>query len=108
MPFDDVATLRAALARAEADAARTKAVNADLAARVALLEFQNEKMRRALFGRSSERGRLLVDQLELGFEELARTRRWPRRRQPAPASRRSPDRAHRANRCPPICRASAS
>ncbi len=73
VPFDDVATLRAALARAEADAARTKAVNADLAARIALLELQNEKMRRALFGRSAERGRLLVDQLELGFEELETT-----------------------------------
>jgi len=73
VPFDDIATLRAALARAEADAARTKAVNADLAARIALLELQNEKMRRALFGRSAERGRLLVDQFELGFEELETT-----------------------------------
>jgi transposase len=73
VPFDDVATLRAALARAEADAARTKAVNADLAARVTLLELQNEKMRRVLFGRSAERGLLLIGQLELGFEELETT-----------------------------------
>ena len=45
-------------------------MNADLAARVALLELQNEKMRRALYGQRSERGQLLVDQLELGLEEL--------------------------------------
>lgn len=66
----DVVVLRAALANAEAEAARTKAINADLAARVALLELQNEKMRRALYGQRSERGQLLVDQLELGLEEL--------------------------------------
>ena len=66
----DVTTLRAALVDAEAEAARTKAINADLAARVALLELQNEKMRRALYGQRSERGQLLIDQLELGLEEL--------------------------------------
>jgi transposase len=66
----DVTTLRAALVDAEAEAARAKAINADLAARVALLELQNEKMRRALYGQRSERGQLLIDQLELGLEEL--------------------------------------
>ncbi len=66
----DVTILRAALVHAEAEAARTKAINADLAARVALLELQNEKMRRALYGQRSERGQLLIDQLELGLEEL--------------------------------------
>lgn len=66
----DVTTLRAALLDAEAEAARTKAINADLAARVALLELQNEKMRRAPYGLRSERGQLLIDQLELGLEEL--------------------------------------
>ena len=50
MHSSDVTTLRAALIHAEAEAARTKAINADLAARVALLELQNEKMRRALYG----------------------------------------------------------
>jgi len=69
-PFSDVVKLRAALASAEAEAACARAVNADLAARVALLELQNEKMRRALYGQRSERGQLLVDQLELGLEEL--------------------------------------
>ena len=66
----DVTALRAALVHAEAEGARTKAINADLAARIALLELQNEKMRRALYGQRSERGQLLVDQLELGLEEL--------------------------------------
>jgi transposase len=73
VPSSDVVALRAALAHAEAEAARTRAANADLAARVALLELQNEKMRRALYGQRSERGQLLVDQLELGLEELEAT-----------------------------------
>ena len=91
VPSSDVVALRAALVHAEAEAARTRAVNADLAARVALLELQNEKMRRALYGQRSERGQLLVDQLELGLEELeasagedealgARARDWHQRR----------------------------
>ena len=66
----DVTTLRAALMDSKAEAARAKAINADLVARVALLELQNEKMRRALYGQRSERGQLLFDQLELGLEEL--------------------------------------
>ncbi len=70
MPSSDVMVLRAALLNAEAEAARTRAVNADLTARVALLELQNEKMRRALYGQRSERGQLLIDQLELGYEDL--------------------------------------
>lgn len=69
-PSSDVATLRAALASAEAEATRARAIASDLEARVALLELQNEQMRRALYGRRSERSRLIVDQLELGYEEL--------------------------------------
>ena len=45
-------------------------MNADLAARFALLKLQNEKMRRALYVQHFERGQLLVDQLEFGLEEL--------------------------------------
>ena len=70
VPSRDVVALRAALLNAEAEAARTRAVNADLAARIALLELQNEKMRRALYGQRSERGQLLIDQLEFGLGEL--------------------------------------
>ena len=38
VPSSNVVALRAALLNAEAEAARTRAVNADLVARVALLE----------------------------------------------------------------------
>lgn len=69
-PPDDVQALRAALAQAQADAARIRAVNADLEARNALLELQNAQMRRALYGQRAERSIQLVDQLALTFEEL--------------------------------------
>lgn len=76
----DVEKLRAALAKAlqhaaavEAEAARVKAINADLIARNALLELQNEKMRRAKYGPSSEGTRRLLNQMELEFEELEAT-----------------------------------
>ena len=64
--------LAAALAVA-AEVARIKAVNADLEARNALLELQNEKMRRTLYGQRSERTRHLLDQMELAFEEWEAT-----------------------------------
>ncbi len=66
---DKVIALEAALAAERAETARIKAINADLEARNALLELQNEKMRRALYGQRSERSHQLVDQMELGFEE---------------------------------------
>jgi transposase len=72
----DIQKLRVALAAAvsradlvTAEAAQVKAINADLEARNALLELQNEKMRRALYGQRSERSRHLLDQMELTFEE---------------------------------------
>jgi transposase len=66
----DLQALRKALAEAQAEAARIKAVNADLEARNALLELQNEKMRRELYGQRAERATRLIDQMELSFEEL--------------------------------------
>jgi transposase len=71
-----IAALRAELAQAlaaAAEVARIKAINADLEARNALLELQNEKMRRALYGQRSERTRHLLDQMELVFEEIEAT-----------------------------------
>ena len=68
----EIQYLRERLAAAEAvaaEVARIKAINADLEARNALLELQNEKMRRTLFGQRSERTRHLLDQMELTFEE---------------------------------------
>jgi len=64
-------TMRAA--EAEAELARVTAIHSDLVARNAHLELQNEKMRRALHGRSSERSRHLIEQMELEFEELEAT-----------------------------------
>ena len=61
---------RAEAAEALADAARARAIASDLEARNALLELQNAQMRHALYGQRAERGRLIVDQLELGYEEL--------------------------------------
>ena len=65
----DIQDLREAVVRAgmraaeaEANAARVLAINADLIARNAHLELQNEKMRRVLHGPSSERSRRLIDQ----------------------------------------------
>jgi transposase len=57
----------------EAELANAKASNSDMAARIALLELQNERMRRALYGQKSERSIRLVDQLELTFEEAEST-----------------------------------
>jgi len=68
----EIQSLRAQLAAAQAvaaEVARIKAINADLEARNALLQLQNEKMRRTLFGQRSERTRHLLDQMELTFEE---------------------------------------
>lgn len=111
-PAEDVEALRAELAGAKAEAARVKAINADLEARNALLELQNEKMRRALYGQCSKRARQLIDQLELGFEELeyrpARTRRLRASPLPARVSLRSRANDQRANPCLSISRASAS
>ena len=69
-PSDDVQALRAALFEAQAEAARVRAINADLEARNALLELQNAQMRRTLYGQRAERAVQLIDQMELGFEEL--------------------------------------
>jgi transposase len=58
---------------AEAEAANTRAVNADLVARNALLTLEIEKMKRERFGQRSERSQRLIDQLELSFEEAQAT-----------------------------------
>jgi hypothetical protein len=67
---DDIAALKAALAserrarrEAEAQASASQAL-------VAHLKLLIAKLRREQYGQSSERGRKLIDQLELQFEEL--------------------------------------
>ena len=67
---DALVAARAEAAEAVAEATRARAVASDLEARNSLLELQNAQMRCALYGQRAERGRLVVDQLELGYEEL--------------------------------------
>src|SRR3546814_16601861 len=70
----EIDSLRERLAAAEAvaaEVARIKAINADLEARNALIELQNEKMRRTHFVQRSERTRTLLEQIELTIEEGA-------------------------------------
>ena len=83
----DIATLRAALAdaqaradaaeakaaRAEAEAARVVALASDAAAVIAQLKLEIAQLRRELFGQRSERKARLLDQLELQLEELEAT-----------------------------------
>ena len=69
-PSSNVTTLCAAFLEAKVQAARTMAINADLPARVALLELQNVTMSKALYGQRSEGGHLLIDHLELGLQEF--------------------------------------
>ena len=76
----DIAALRAALAEAEmraaaaeAEAARVTAAASNAEAMVAHLKLEIEKLRRALYGRRSERKARLLDQLELQLEDLEAT-----------------------------------
>ncbi|PNQ95186.1 IS66 family transposase (plasmid) [Azospirillum argentinense] len=79
-PPDDIDSLRAALARAEAradaaeaDAARARAMASNTEALIASLKLEIEKLRRELYGTRSERKARLLDQLELQLEELEAT-----------------------------------
>jgi len=76
----DIAALRAALAEAEAraeaaeaEAARVTAAASSAQAQIAHLKLEIEKLRRALYGRRSERKARLLDQLELELAELEAT-----------------------------------
>jgi transposase len=79
-PADDINALKAALAAerasrlaAEAEAARATAAASSAEALIAHLRLAIEKMRRELYGTRSERGRKLLDQMELELEELEAT-----------------------------------
>jgi transposase len=69
--LDDLETLKAALLaeRSARQVAEARAVGAE--AMVAHLKLMIAKLRRDQFGQSAERGRKLLDQLELQLEELA-------------------------------------
>ncbi|CAO3381879.1 IS66 family transposase [Azospirillum argentinense] len=77
---DDIASLRAALAQAEAradaaeaEAARARAMASNTEALIASLKLEIEKLRRELYGTRSERKARLLDQLEFQLEELEAT-----------------------------------
>jgi transposase len=74
---DDVDALKQALLaatsralRVEAELAIARARTSDDAALIAHQKLQIAKLQRELYGHRSERGRQLLDQMELGFEEL--------------------------------------
>ena len=67
---DDIEALKAALLAARADAAAARAERSDAHALIANLKLEIEKLRRSLYGQSSERSRRLLDQMELQLEEL--------------------------------------
>lgn len=70
---DELLRLRAALAAAEERACIAEARASDAEAMVAHLKLQIAKLRQDRFGASSERGRKLLDQMELQLEELEAT-----------------------------------
>jgi transposase len=61
---------RAARLQAEAAAARAQAVNSNTEALIAHLKLEIEKLRRELYGSSSERKARLLEQMELQLEDL--------------------------------------
>src|SRR5258708_21434230 len=61
---------RAARLQAEAAAARAQAVNSNTEALIAHLKLEIEKLRRELYGSSSERKARLLAQMELQLEDL--------------------------------------
>jgi transposase len=69
-PSDDVAALKAALLRVEAELAVARAKAADDRAVIAHQKLQIEKLTRELYGPRAERAKRLIDQMELAFEEL--------------------------------------
>ena len=78
--LDEIEALKAALAEerqarllAEAEAAKAAASVSEAEAMIAHLTLMIEKLRHDLYGRRSERTRLLIDQMELELDELRAT-----------------------------------
>ena len=67
----EVKTLRTALAASEARATAAEAKVSDAQVQIAALTLMVEKLRRALYGRRSERTERLLGQLELELDELS-------------------------------------
>jgi hypothetical protein len=67
---NDIEALRAALAAAQARALAAEAKVSDADALIAHQKLLIEKLKRELYGRRSERKKLLLDQMELELEDL--------------------------------------
>jgi len=77
---DDIAALKdivrsafAQLDLARADAAAAQAERSDIAAHIAHLQLQIEKLKRTIYGPRAERTARLLDQMEFELEELEAT-----------------------------------
>jgi hypothetical protein len=66
----------AELARAQADLVQSRARETSAEAMIAHLRLAIAKMRRALYGRRSERGARLLEQMELELEDAVGRVRW--------------------------------
>ena len=70
----EVGALQAALAASQARTAAAEAKVSDAQAQIAALTLMIEKLRRALYGRRSERSERILGQLELELDELTSER----------------------------------
>ena len=82
---DDIAALQTALLAERAARQEAEARASGAEAMVVHLKLLIAKMKRQRFGQSAERGRKLLDQLELQLEELEEGRGRRGRRQPSRA-----------------------
>ncbi len=110
-PADEIDALKAALAAEREARQQAEARAAGAEALVAYYKLQIAKLRREQYGQSSERGRKLLDQLELQLEEAAASAAEDEAAHcSGSAARRcgrSPARSRCGRRFRRICRASA-
>jgi peptidoglycan hydrolase CwlO-like protein len=107
-PADDIATLQAALAAERTARQEAEARASGAEAMVAHLKLLIAKLRREQYGQSAERGRKLLDQLELQLEEAAASAAEDAAadRPRAPRSAHSPAESRCGRPSQRICRAS--
>ena len=109
---NDIAALQTALTAERAARQQAEARASGAEAMVAYLKLLIAKMKRERFGQSAERGRKLLDQLELQLEELETTASEDETAEPATARSTTVHSFTRktrcGRRCQRICRARAS
>ena len=115
IPPDDITALRAALAAAELARQEAEARASGAEAMVAHLKLLIAKLKHDRFGASSERGRKLIDQLELELGELVAAasedataaENAAGKDKPANGTSPRPAASQPGRRCRSTCRASA-